>query len=232
MIVAHQPYIDMCLHVAGALAAGGFIGWERTFHGRSAGFRTHTLVCVASCVLMLVTRYQSLWLPAMDLETFRTDPTRMAQGIMTGIGFLGAGIIYKEGFSVRGLTTAGSIWVTAAIGILYGIGFYFPAILTTITTLGILSIFRWFEKKLPSQQYVHLHIRFERDKIMAENDLRTLIAQHGYSVANMSYSLVRGGRYFEYRMVIRTTGHDGMAGVAESLRADSLVHEFMISPGE
>jgi putative Mg2+ transporter-C (MgtC) family protein len=232
MTVAYQPYIDMCLHVGGALAAGGLIGWERTFHGRSAGFRTHTLVCVASCVLMLVTRYQSLWLSGMDLETIRTDPTRMAQGIMTGIGFLGAGIIYKEGFSVRGLTTAGSIWATAAIGILYGIGFYFPAILTTITTLGILSIFRWFEKKLPSQQYVHLYIRFGRDKIMAENDLRTLMARHGYSVASLSYSLVRSGRYFEYRMVIRTTGHDSMARVAESLRTDPLVHEFMISPGE
>jgi putative Mg2+ transporter-C (MgtC) family protein len=218
--------------MAGALAAGGFIGWERTFHGRSAGFRTHTLVCVASCVLMLVTRYQSLWLSGMDLETFRTDPTRMAQGIMTGIGFLGAGIIYKEGFSVRGLTTAGSIWVTAAVGILYGIGFYFPAILATVTALGILSAFRWFEKKLPSQQFVHLHIRFERDKIISEDDLRSFMTHHGYSVARMSYSLVSGGQFFEYRMVIRTTGRDRMGRVAESLRANPLVREFMISPGE
>lgn len=228
----HEPYIAICIHLAGALAAGGLIGWERTFHGRSAGFRTHTLVCVASCVLMLVTRYQSLWLSVMDLETFRTDPTRMAQGIMTGIGFLGAGIIYKEGFSVRGLTTAGSIWITAAVGILYGIGFYFPAILATGTALGILSVFRWFERKLPSQQYVHLHICFERDKIIAENDLRTFMEQHGYSVASMSYSLVRGGQHFEYRMVISTTGRDTIAGVAESLRANPLVREFMISPGE
>lgn len=227
-----KQILDILIHFVGALTAGGLIGWERTFHGRSAGFRTHTLVCVASCVLMLVTRYQSLWLSGMDLETFRTDPTRMAQGIMTGIGFLGAGIIYKEGFGVRGLTTAGSIWVTAAIGILYGIGFYFPAILATVTALGILSAFRWFEKKLPSQQYVHLHICFERDKIMAENDLRTFMAQHGYSVASMSYSLVRGGQYFEYRMVISTTARDSIAGVAEALRANPLVREFMISPGE
>jgi len=227
-----KQYLEICINLVGALAAGGLIGWERTFHGRSAGFRTHTLVCVASSVLMLVTRYQNLWLPGIDLEMFRTDPTRMAQGIMTGIGFLGAGIIYKEGFSVRGLTTAGSIWITAAIGILYGIGFYFPAVLATVTALGILSAFRWFEKKLPSQQYVHLHILFDRDKIMAENDLRAFMAQHGYSVASISYNLTRAGLYFEYRMVIRTTVRSSLAGVAESLRANPVVREFMISPGE
>ena len=74
--------------------------------------------------------------------TGRTDPTRMAQGIMTGIGFLGAGVIFKEGLSVRGLTTAASIWITAAIGILIGIGFYMPAILATVLTLSTLSLFR------------------------------------------------------------------------------------------
>jgi putative Mg2+ transporter-C (MgtC) family protein len=73
---------------------------------------------------MLVTLYQSEWLPGVPLETVKMDPTRMAQGIMTGIGFLGAGVIYKEGATVRGLTTAASMWLTAAIGILFGIGFY------------------------------------------------------------------------------------------------------------
>ena len=101
-----------------ALVIGGIIGLERTFHGRPAGFRTHLLVCVASALLMLVTVYQSDWMTSALVDT--TDPTRMAQGIMTGIGFLGAGVIFKEGLTVRGLTTAASIWITAAIGILVG----------------------------------------------------------------------------------------------------------------
>jgi putative Mg2+ transporter-C (MgtC) family protein len=109
--------------VAGALAIGAMIGFERTFHGRPAGFRTHALVCIASAVLMIVTVYQNQWMTEVAHEAIRTDPTRMAQGIMTGIGFLGAGVIFKEGLTVRGLTTAASIWVTAAIGILIGIGF-------------------------------------------------------------------------------------------------------------
>ncbi len=84
---------------------------------------------------MLVTLYQWKWLPGVPMDTVRTDPTRMAQGIMTGIGFLGAGVIFKEGLSVRGLTTAASIWITAAIGILIGVGFYEPAAIATVLTL-------------------------------------------------------------------------------------------------
>jgi putative Mg2+ transporter-C (MgtC) family protein len=109
--------------VMGALVIGALIGFERTFHGRPAGFRTHSLVCIASAILMIVTVYQNQWMTLLEHDAIRTDPTRMAQGIMTGIGFLGAGVIFKEGLTVRGLTTAASIWVTAAIGILVGIGF-------------------------------------------------------------------------------------------------------------
>jgi putative Mg2+ transporter-C (MgtC) family protein len=113
--------VIVTVHLLGALFAGGIIGLERSFHGRPAGFRTHTLVCLASSLLMLVTMFQWKWMPGTPTDAIRTDPTRMAQGIMTGIGFLGAGVIFKEGLSVRGLTTAASIWVTAAIGILIGI---------------------------------------------------------------------------------------------------------------
>src|SRR5256712_8949593 len=114
------------LRIAAALLAGALIGFERTLHGRPAGFRTHALVCLASCLLMLVTVYQAQWMVVVPLDAIKTDPTRMAQGIMTGIGFLGAGVIFKEGLTVRGLTTAASIWMTAAIGILLGIGFTSP----------------------------------------------------------------------------------------------------------
>jgi len=108
------------VRVLTAVVVGALIGFERTFHGRPAGFRAHALVCIASSLLMLVTVYQNQWMTIVPLDAIRTDPTRMAQGIMTGIGFLGAGVIFKEGLTVRGLTTAASIWVTAAIGILLG----------------------------------------------------------------------------------------------------------------
>src|SRR6188768_699460 len=145
--------------LTGALVIGAMIGFERSFHGRPAGFRTHALVCLASALLMLVTVYQLHWMTEVPLDTIRADPTRMAQGIMTGIGFLGAGVIFKEGLTVRGLPTAASIWITAAIGILVGIGFYFPAVMATLLTLGTLSLFRWIEARMPAHSYAHYVVR-------------------------------------------------------------------------
>src|SRR6266404_6657303 len=142
--------------VAGALVIGALIGFERTFHGRPAGFRTHSLVCIASAILMIVTVYQNQWMTFVEHDAIRTDPTRMAQGIMTGIGFLGAGVIFREGITVRGLTTAASIWITAALGILIGIGFYFPATVTTALVIFVLSIFRWVESHMRTQNYARL----------------------------------------------------------------------------
>src|SRR5438270_7413055 len=155
--------------VIGALIIGALIGFERTFHGRPAGFRTHSLVCISSAILMIVTVYQNQWMTFIERDAIRTDPTRMAQGIMTGIGFLGAGVIFKEGLTVRGLTTAASIWVTASIGVLVGIGFWVPAILGTIATLSVLSVFRVIESRLPSEFYAHHHLRFRRDAVMRED---------------------------------------------------------------
>src|SRR5258706_2912137 len=137
----------MVLRILAAVVAGALIGYERSYRGRPAGFRTHALVCMASAMLMLITVYEAHWVRSMGEA--RLDPTRMAQGIMTGIGFLGAGVIMQEGLSVRGLTTAASIWITAAIGILAGIGFYFPMALSLGLTLGVLSAFRWVQAKMP-----------------------------------------------------------------------------------
>ena len=213
-----------------AVLAGGLIGLERTYHGRPAGFRTHTLVCTASALLMLVTVYQWQLLEGAPLETIRVDPTRMAQGIMTGIGFLGAGVIMKEGLTVRGLTTAASIWITAAIGVLIGIGFYFPAVVATLITLGALALFRWIEMIMPSHYYARLNIRFKRQETPAEAELRDLIVQQNFSVANLSYRLEQEGKYFEYQMTVRSQNTDNYRKLAETLTAMEKVLEFEIIP--
>ncbi len=190
--------------VVGALVIGAMIGVEHTFHGRPAGFRTHSLVCIASAILMIVTVYQNQWMTLLEHDAIRTDPTRMAQGIMTGIGFLGAGVIFKEGLTVRGLTTAASIWVTAAFGILVGIGFWFAAIVGAAAVLVVLALFRFIETRLPSEFYAHHMLRFLRERVMAEDDLRKLIGDHGFTIANLSCRLIEGGQQFEYRMTIKS----------------------------
>lgn len=225
-----NEYLDILLRLLLSLVAGGLIGLERSYHGRPAGFRTHTLVCLASTLLMLVTVYESQWFSAAIADTVRIDPTRMAQGIMTGIGFLGAGVIIKEGVSVRGLTTAASLWITAAIGILAGVGFYFPTVLAAILTLSTLSLFRWIEARMPSQYYANHVVRFPREAAMPEPELRALIAKHGFTIANLSYHLNSEGKVFEYRMAIRTLRRDNARRLAETLSKMQSVLEFRISP--
>jgi putative Mg2+ transporter-C (MgtC) family protein len=220
----------MLVRILGALAIGATIGLERTFHGRPAGFRTHALVCVASALLMLITVYQNQWMTQVAHDAIRTDPTRMAQGIMTGIGFLGAGVIFKEGLSVRGLTTAASIWITASIGILVGVGFWIPAIIGTLATLVVLSLFRIVENKLPSEFYAHHHLRFKRDAVIGEAKLRELVGRHGFSIANLSERLIEDGQYFEYRMVIRSRNKSSAQTLTGQLLAMPDVIEFRISP--
>jgi putative Mg2+ transporter-C (MgtC) family protein len=224
------PSADALAHLLVALMAGGAIGLERSYHGRPAGFRTHTLVCMASSLLMVVALYQTIWLPHAGPDTVRIDPTRMAQGVMTGIGFLGAGVIMKDGLSVRGLTTAASIWITAAIGVLAGVGLYGPVVLATLLTLGTLTVFRRIEAIMPTLLYAHHHLRFARDRVMSEPEIRSMLAEHGYSIANMSYRLVGEGRFFEYRMVIRTRNHESAGNLARRLSQLPAVVEFQIAP--
>ena len=225
-----EHYIEIAVRLLIALAAGGVIGLERSYHGRPAGFRTHALVCVASSLLMLVTVYESAWFTPGTHARVVVDPTRMAQGIMTGIGFLGAGVIMKDGLSVRGLTTAASIWITAAIGILAGVGFYFPMALATIFTIGTLSVFRWIESKMPSQFHAHHSVRFAHDAPMPETDYRQLIATHGFTIANLSYRANKASNYLEYQMMIRTRDHNNARRLTETLSKLDAVSEYRISP--
>ncbi|WP_439367504.1 MgtC/SapB family protein [Bradyrhizobium sp. DASA03005] len=166
----------------------------------------------------------------LEHDAIRTDPTRMAQGIMTGIGFLGAGVIFKEGLTVRGLTTAASIWVTAAIGILVGIGFWFAAFVGALATLMVLALFRLIEARLPSEFYAHHMLRFARDRVMGEDEVHKMIGDHGFTIANLSSRLSEGGQQFEYRMTIKSRDRLNAERLAKHLRDRPEVVEFRITP--
>jgi len=185
---------------------------------------------MASTVLMLITVYEWQWIQSHTPDSIRMDPTRMAQGIMTGIGFLGAGVIFKEGITVRGLTTAASIWITAALGILIGIGFYFPATVTTALAIFVLSIFRWVESHMRTQNYARLVIAFRRGQALDERVLRAELAGHGFDAAHMSYRVGETGEVFEYRMMIQTTRPENFGKLAQNLSSNPLVKEFRIAP--
>lgn len=221
--------LEMLARLLAALVAGALIGYERSYHGRPAGFRTHAIVCTASSLLMLVTVYESHWVRA-TADLVRLDPTRMAQGIMTGIGFLGAGVIVKEGLSVRGLTTAASIWITAAIGILAGVGFYFPLVVSVVLTIVMLSVFRWIEALMPTQAYYHFEVRFARGSDITEVALRTLLEGHGFSIAHFSYRYDAQDRVRRHGMVLRTSDRTSAARLSQRLEASDAVVEYRITP--
>ena len=224
-----HEYLTIVTHLLVATVAGALIGYERSYQGRPAGFRTHTLVCIASALLMLLAIYQGEWFNA-SAEIVRVDPTRMAQGIMTGIGFLGAGVIVKEGASVRGLTTAASIWITAAIGILAGVGFYFPVVIGTTLTLGTLSMFRLIEARMPALSYVQHVVRFPLHRAMPTSEYCEFAAQHNLKASEFSYrvSLERG--YTEYHMVLSTRDPGAERRFAAVLAENPDVLEFRLTP--
>src|SRR2546426_10931832 len=135
------PHVLLRLSVAAVL--GGAIGMERELRERGAGLRTHLVVCVGSALFTLVSAYGFHEFLVNGGSLVRTDPTRIAAQIVSGIGFLGAGAIIRQGLSVRGLTTAASLWLVAAIGMASGAGYYSAALITTglaLLTLGPLRI--------------------------------------------------------------------------------------------
>lgn len=129
------------LTLAGVL--GGLIGLERESLSRPAGLRTYTLVCIGSALAMIV----SIDMYAQYYQTVNADPGRIAAQVISGIGFLGAGTIMREGASVQGLTTAAGLWVVACIGLAVGSGLYIPAIATTVLILFVLIYFIKFEAR-------------------------------------------------------------------------------------
>jgi putative Mg2+ transporter-C (MgtC) family protein len=122
-----------------AFVFGGIIGYLREIEGKTAGLRTHLLVCVGSTLLMQIS-YNML------TQSSGADPGRIASGVVTGIGFLGAGTILRAGEGIRGLTTAASIWITSAIGLALGCSMYFGAFVATLITVFTLQVLGYMEK--------------------------------------------------------------------------------------
>jgi putative Mg2+ transporter-C (MgtC) family protein len=126
---------EALLRLALAAVLGGLIGIERELREREAGLRTHLLVSVGSALFTIISAYGFHEFLASGQAVVRADPTRIAAQIVTGIGFLGAGAIIRQGLSVRGLTTAATLWVVAAIGMATGAGYYSGAVITTALVL-------------------------------------------------------------------------------------------------
>ncbi|MCR5876204.1 MgtC/SapB family protein [Phenylobacterium sp. J426] len=218
---------DLLWPIAGAILAGGIIGIEREYRSSPAGFRTHILVCLSSALLMLAAVHQVRWLTDTPHDIIRIDPVRMAHGVLTGIGFLCGGVIFREGFTVRGLTTAASLWTTSALGVLFGVGFYALAIAGGAATLLVLAAVALTERLLPQRRYADLKIRYSRQAPVSRRAFCDLLAAHRLKTAAVNQAIQ--GDTLEYSATVEGFS-DAAEALLEALRRDPEVIGFECQP--
>ncbi|HWE47462.1 MAG TPA: MgtC/SapB family protein [Caulobacteraceae bacterium] len=178
--------LDALYPLLAALLAGSLVGLERGLRSEPAGFRTHALVCVAAAVIV----EGAIHAGAAMHDT--SASSRIAQGVITGIGFVGAGVIVRAGLSVRGLTTAASVWALTGIGIVFGYSRFVDGALGTAVLLLVLMGLRWFDRHLPRRSQARLVVRFSADKAMSEAELRALLSDLGIRADRIRHKLDNG----------------------------------------
>lgn len=205
-------------NLLGALLLGLLVGYERSYHGRAAGMRTYGLVCMASAALTVIGGYSQDWFGGNYMLATGGDTTRVIQGIVTGIGFLCAGVIMREGFSISGLTTAASLWASSVIGILVGVGFYIAAVslalLSAICMVWVSKIESW----LPSRQAVAITLKFRSGYNPDESVLRAMAESRGYEIAGGTISITLTNGCPEWQFIAVARRRQKMIPISELAR--------------
>ena len=211
------------LHLFGALLLGLLVGYERSYRGRAAGMRTYAIVCMASTALTVFSGYPEAWFGGQAHAIGLIDPTRTVQGIVTGIGFLGAGVIMRDGMTISGLTTAASIWSVSAIGILIGIGFYGAAIALAFLVTSLMMWGSKFEAFLPQRSALAVTLRLRPDiSGPLQFTLNGRAHELGYELAKGSFSVKYESYQVEWHFVAVALPRQKRARITEL--ADELLH--------
>jgi putative Mg2+ transporter-C (MgtC) family protein len=191
-------YLDMVLRLACALFVGAVIGTEREYTHRPAGMRTHILVSVGSCVVMLTSQVIfAKYLP----YGITADPARLSAQVISGVGFLGAGTIMREGVTVKGLTTAASLWTVACLGIAAGGGFYEVALLGMLFALTALTIFEWLQRMLPGNRVVTYDMEILTENVVDAMDMIHQAADdHNGHLSNFRVEALGNGYKIHFRV--------------------------------
>jgi len=221
------------LHLVGALALGLMVGYERSFHGRAAGMRTYGLVCMASAALTVIGGYSHFWYGGNSSTLFTNgDLSRVMQGILTGIGFLCAGVIMKEGFNISGLTTAASLWASSVIGILVGVGLYAAAMALALLSAVCMVWISKLEAWLPSRQAVAITLQFDPGYEPVEAALRTMAIERGYDIAGGTIVIALDGGAFTWTFVAVARSKQRMVPISDlssEMAKFPGVHSFHVS---
>jgi putative Mg2+ transporter-C (MgtC) family protein len=228
-----EANIVVFMNLAGALLLGLVVGYERSYHGRAAGMRTYGIVCMASAALTVFAGYPGYWYGGHGGPSGPApDPTRVVQGIVTGVGFLGAGVIMKAGMNISGLTTAASIWASSAIGVLVGVGLYGSAILLTGLSTVLMVWGSHLESRLPSRHAIGVTMRFAPRRAPSETELAGWMRDCGYELAPGSISIQLEKEQAEWHVVaVALDRRQGwtLPALADSLGARPEVERLSLS---
>lgn len=222
---------DTAIRLVMALVLGGMIGLEREQNNHAAGFRTHILVCIGSALIMMLSIYG--FADFVNEPNVRMDPARLAAQVVSGIGFLGAGVILRNGFSVMGLTTAASLWVVAAIGLAVGAGFYFAAGISTVIVIFSLWLLnkielRFIKRIEPRQVIIQM-----KDSARSLSEISELCETRGAEVRNIRVSQSydekeRPDDWFTLEMSIKMKKSKKILKLIEEIRRIEGVYEINV----
>ena len=220
------------LNLVGALLLGMLVGYERSYNGRAAGMRTYGLVCMAAAALTVFVGYAPLWYGG-TAPHIAADPTRVVQGVVTGIGFLCAGVIMRDGMSISGLTTAASIWAASAVGVLLGVGLYGAALVLALLCMLSMSLLHRLESRLPGRSTLDVSLTF-RPKCPPKFDALARGAEaRGYRVLRDSLTITCVGNQPVWRFNVvcpDRTRSASPALLAEAMAARDDITSFSIVP--
>jgi putative Mg2+ transporter-C (MgtC) family protein len=210
------------LPILAAVAAGSIIGLERGLRSEPAGFRTHALVCAAAAAVTLA----SLHLGRELHET--ASVSRAVQGIVVGVGFLGAGVIFRERLTVHGLTTAASVWATAGLGVVFGSEQFAVGWTAVAALMFILVVLRVFDQRLPRREHAELTVRYPRGKEKSEAEFRAFLADFGVEAFTIRHKLCDG--VIEHSAHIQAHRKMPTQAISQALVTDKTVAGFDIEP--
>jgi len=205
--------IDIIVRIILSCVLGGLIGLERESLNKSAGFRTHILVCVGSALIMIVS--QDMYFLYEGKASM--DPARIAAQVVSGIGFLGAGTIMREGTTVKGLTTAASLWVVAAVGLAVGAGFYFPALVTTGVIFLTLIYLGKVEKLMAGLTHGMILLVTVDNRPGQLGRIGLMLGEHGINILNIQMKQMRDNNSVIMEIDIKTPPNINMNEVLYEL---------------
>ena len=221
------PATEIIIRLMLGAIIGGVIGFEREVHGRAAGFRTQLIVCVAAVLIMVVSENYYFYIRGLD-PLLRIDPARIAAGALIGIGFLGAGVIIKSGYAVRGITTAASIWIVSAIGLAIGGGLYIEGTVTAAITITALTVLRLVERKITGLRFKTISISTPLMED-TEDTIASIITNCSFNIHSINYEKNKTRGEITYHFTVSTRNRTNIRQLFIDLNSQEFITTLKIT---